>query len=360
MLQRALAAFAENARYFQGWHAGAYSFGSHTAWEQSMTSFRSSYGAVLGVTLFAMSSAAVAETWPARPIQVISPFSAGAANDIVARIVLEQVSRQIGQSFVIENRPGGGGSLGAAAVAKSDPDGHTLLLYSSSLSSQVVLHKSLPFDPVRDFAPVILFGIQPSVLVAAPAKGWRSVADLVAAARADPGALNFASAGVGSASHMASERLRLAANVKVQHIPFRGPIEAFTEVISGRVDFYYLPIAPALPNISNGKVVALAVSTPERAALLPEVPTVAEAGYPGAQYLFWGGLAAPAKTPREIVDKLHAETEKALKLPGVQERLATLGSQSMPMSVDEFAKFVRDDVAATVKLANDINLLPTN
>ena len=249
------------------------------------------------------------------------------------------------KSFVLENRPGGGGTVGSAAVAKADPDGYTVLLLTSSQASYIVLHKTLPYDPVRDFAPVVLFGVQPSVLVAAPSKGWKTVADLVAAAKAKPGALNFASAGLGSASHLAAERLRLAADINVQHIPFRGPVEAFTEVMTGRVDFYFLPIAPALPNIKNGKVVALAVSTPKRAPLLPDVPTVVEAGYPNAQYLFWGGLAFPAKTPRAIVDKLHDETQKALTVPAVQERLAKLGVQPMPMSVDEFAKFFRDDVA---------------
>jgi tripartite-type tricarboxylate transporter receptor subunit TctC len=324
-----------------------------------VTSFRMSSIAV--AALCVMATAAGADNWPSRSIQVISPFSAGNANDIVGRVVLDEVSRQLGQTFVIENRPGGGGSLGAAAVAKADPDGYTVLLYSSSLSSQVVLHKNLPFDPVRDFIPVAMFGIQPSVLVAAPSKGWKTLGDLVAAAKAKPGALNFASAGVGAASHMAAERLRLAAGIEVQHIPFRGPVEAFTEVMSGRVDFYYLPIAPALANIQNGKVVALAVSTPKRAALLPDVPTVAEAGYAGAEYLFWGGLAVPANTPRPIIDKLHAESRKALEtVPAIREKLATFGVQPMTMSVDEFGKFVRDDVAATIRLAKDINLVPTN
>jgi tripartite-type tricarboxylate transporter receptor subunit TctC len=325
-----------------------------------MPSYRTLCGAVAGVALCTIASAAMAETWPSRSIQVISPFSAGNANDIVARVVLDTVSRQIGQSLVIENRPGGGGSLGAAAVAKADPDGYTVLLYSSSLSSQVVLHNSLPYDPVRDFVPVVMFGVQPSVLVAAPSKGWKTAADLVAAARAKPGALNFASAGVGSASHMAAERFRLAADMTVQHIPFRGPIEAFSEVMAGRVDFYYLPISPALPHIKNGKVVALAVSTPQRAALLPDVPTVVEAGYPDAQYLFWGGLAMPAGTPPAIVDRLHDETVKAMAAPAIQEKLATFGVQPMAMSVDQFGKFVRDDLAATIKLAKDIHLVPTN
>jgi tripartite-type tricarboxylate transporter receptor subunit TctC len=303
---------------------------------------------------------ALAQSWPTRSILAISAVSAGNAGDIIARIVLDQVSKQIGQSFVLENRPGAGGTLGTAAVAKADPDGYTVLLLTSSQASYVVLHRSLPYDPLRDLLPVVMFGIQPSVLVAAPSKGWKNVTDLVTAAKAKPGTLNYASAGLGSASHMAAERLRLAAGLNVQHIPFRGPVEAFTEVMTGRVDFYYLPIAPALPNIRDGKVVALAVSTPTRAPTLPDVPTAAEAGYPDAQYLFWGGLALPAKTPRAIVDRLHDETQKALALPAVQERLVKLGVQPMPMSVDQFDKFYRDDIASTVKLAKDINLMPTN
>jgi len=316
-------------------------------------------GAIAGLAFCVASSAVMGQAWPTRPIRTISPFSAGNANDIVARIVLEVVSRQLGQSFVIENRPGGGGSVGAALVAKAEPDGYSVLLNSSSLSSQAVLHKSLPYEPVNDFAPVVMLGISPSVLVAAPSKSWKSVADLVAAAKAKPGDMTYASAGLGSASHMAAERLRLAANIDARHIPFRGPVEAFSEVMTGRLDFYFLPIAPALPNIKSNKVVALAVSTPTRAVLLPDVPTVVEAGYPAAQYLFWGGLAYPNRTRRAIINKLHNETRKALSVPAVQEKLATLGVQPQPMSVDEFTRFVRDDVAATIKLAREINLTPT-
>ena len=280
-----------------------------------MTSLRGMTGAITGIVLLLVGPAAGADEWPSRSIQTISTVSAGNAGDIVARIVLDQVTKQIGQSFVIENRPGAGGTLATAYVAKADPDGYTALLLTSSQASYVVLHKTLPYDPVRDLAPVVMFGVQPSVLVAAPSKGWKTVHDLVAAAKAKPGALNYASAGLGSASHWPAEKLRLAAGINVQHIPFRGPVEAFTEVMTGRVDFYYLPIAPALPNIRDGKVVALAVSTPKRAPSLPEVPTVGEAGYPEAQYLFWGGLALPAKTPRAIIDRLHDETEKALQVP---------------------------------------------
>jgi tripartite-type tricarboxylate transporter receptor subunit TctC len=218
----------------------------------------------------------------------------------------------------------------------------------------------LPYDPVKDFLPVVLFGVQPSVLVAAPSKGWKTVSDLVAAAKAKPGALNYASAGVGSASHIAAERLRLAAGIQVQHIPFKGPVEAFTEVVTGRLDYYYLPISPALPNIRQNKVVALAVSTPKRATLLPEVPTVAEAGFKTAEYLFWGGLAFPAKTPRAIAEKLNEATQKALAMPAVRDKLANLGVVPHPLSVDEFTKFNRDYIAETVALGKAINLVPTN
>lgn len=323
-------------------------------------SFRAACGATACAVLMMLAPRALAQDWPNRSVLTISPLTAGNAADTIGRIVLDQVGRQVGQSFVIENRPGAGGTTGSAAAAKADPDGYTLFLLTSSQGSYAALHKTLPYDPVRDFIPVALFGVQPSVLVVAPSKGWKSVADLVRAAKAAPGVLNFASAGLGAASHWAGERLKLAAGINVQHIPFRGPVEAFTEVMTGRVDFYYLPLAPALPNIRDGKLVALAVSTAERSPMLPDVPTVAEAGYPEAQYLFWGGAAFPAKTPRAIVDRLHAEVQQALAVPAVQERLTTLGVEPMPMTVDEFGKFYRDDVAATLKLAKDINLVPTN
>ncbi|MFL6799211.1 MAG: Bug family tripartite tricarboxylate transporter substrate binding protein [Xanthobacteraceae bacterium] len=312
------------------------------------------------VALIGAGAGAAAQTWPTRAIQVVSPFTAGNATDTVGRVVLDPVSRQVGQSFVIENRTGGGGTLGAAQVAKAERDGYTLLLHSSSLSSQVVLHKTLPYDPLRDFTAISLFGIQPSVLVVSPSKGYNSVADLVAAAKARPGALNFASAGIGAASHMAAERLRLAAHIEVQHIPFRGPVEAFTEVMAGRIDYYFLPIAPAMPHILDGKLKALAVSTPKRAQALPDVPTVAEAGYPDAQYLFWSGLSGPTGLPRPIVDKLHDEVQKALELVDTRDKLAKLGVELMPMSVDQAESFFREDVAATIKLAKEANIAPSN
>jgi tripartite-type tricarboxylate transporter receptor subunit TctC len=301
---------------------------------------------------------AVAQDWPARSVLVVSPFAAGSANDTVARVVLDQVGQQAGQPFVVENRPGGGGVVGVASVVRAEPDGYTLLLSSASMSSAVILHKSLPYDELRDLEPVAMLSTQPSVLVAAPGKGFRSVADLVAAAKARPGALNFASAGIGSASHIAGERFRLAAGLNVQHIPYRGPVEALADLMTGRIDFYFLPIAPALSLIEQGKVVALAVSTPQRVQLLPDVPTIAEAGYPNAEYLFWGGLSAPAKTPSTIVEKLNGEVNKALGMPAIKRKLQNLGVQPEPMTPDQFAKFFADDVAAMVKLGKDANITP--
>ncbi len=302
---------------------------------------------------------AAADDYPTRPVLVVSPYSPGNATDIVGRIVLDQISQQTGQTFVIENRSGGGGVIGVASVVRAEPDGYTLLLSSSSMASAVITHRSLPYDPVRDLAPIAMFGAQPNVLVVSPAKGFKTVADLVAAAKAKPGTMNFASAGIGSASHIAGARFALAAGLNVQHVPFRGA-EGLNEVLAGRIDFYFIPLAPAVGLVTQGKVVPLAVSTPERVALLPDVPSIAEAGYPNAEYLFWGGLAAPAKTPPAIVNKLNDEVGKALATPAVKEKLAKLGVQEMPMTPEQYGKYFADDVAAMIKLAKDAHIEPTD
>src|SRR5215471_14962714 len=350
--------FRENGRSTSARLASAH-LGVTGLREQNMISIRALSASFAAIALSIATVAASAETWPARPIKVISPFTAGNAGDTVARIVFDQVSQQIGQTLFIENRPGAGGTLAADFVAKSDPDGYTLLLSSASLSSQVIFHKTLPYDAIRAFAPVSLIGIQPTVVIASPSRAFKTLADLVAAAKAKPGTLTFASAGVGSASHMAAERLRVAAAIEARHIPFRGA-EGLNEVMAGRVDFYCIPVAPAVPLINAGKVTVLAVSTRKRAALLPNVPTVAEAGYPDAEYLYWGGVAAPAKTPSAIVHKLHDEIERALQLPTVREKLATLGVEEQLLTVEQFDKFVSDDMAATLSLAKSAHLEPEN
>jgi tripartite-type tricarboxylate transporter receptor subunit TctC len=317
-------------------------------------SFRPFAGALSAVLLFAASAAAA--DWPIRPIRVISPFPAGSASDTVSRVVLDSVSQLVGQPMVIETKPGAGGIVGFADVAKANPDGYTFVTSSTSLGTGAVLHRHLPYDPVKDFVPVVMLGVQPNVLVASKESGFKSVADLVAAAKAKPGALTFASAGIGSSSHMAGERLRLAANIDVRHVPFRDT--GLTEVMAGRIDYYFIPLAAAASALGSGKLTVLAVSSPKRVALLPDAPSIVEAGYPNAIFRFWVGLSAPARTPRPVIDKLHDATEKALRDAGLREKLAKLGVEPEPMSVDAFGKYVRDDIAATAQLAKEAHIEP--
>ena len=319
---------------------------------------RACLGALAGAALLAWPAAA--QTYPTHTITAISPIGAGNAVDITGRIVFDQMSKQMGVPIIIENRPGGGGLVGFNDVAKATPDGYTILLGSSTFSSGVVLHKKLPYDPLKDFIAVIPFGESPSVLVTAPTKGFKTVADLVAAVKAKPGAMNYASAGIGAASHIAAERFRVAAGLEAQHVPFRGPNEALAEVIAGRIDYYFLPIAAGLSLMQGGKLTALAVSTPKRAPLMPDVPTIAEAGYPAAEYLFWGGLFVPAKTPPDIVKRLYDEGRKALDQPSVQTALAKLGYEPMNMTSAEYQSFFDKDLAETVRLAKQVGITPTD
>jgi tripartite-type tricarboxylate transporter receptor subunit TctC len=303
---------------------------------------------------FAFPTAASADDYPSRPIRVISPFPAGSASDTVSRVVLDQVSQILGQPMVIETKPGAGGIVGFADVAKADPDGYTVVTSSTSMGTGMVTHKSLPYDPAKDFASVAMFGVQPNVLVASKESGFKTVADLVAAAKAKPGTFTFASAGVGSSSHMAGERLRLAAKIDVRHVPFKE--NGLTEVMAGRIDYYFIPLAAAASALGSDKLSVLAVSSLKRVPLLPNVPSIAEAGYPAAEFNFWVGLSVPAKTPQSIIDKLHDATERALQEPVMTEKLAKLGIEPELMSVAAFDKFVHDDLAATVQLAKDAHI----
>jgi tripartite-type tricarboxylate transporter receptor subunit TctC len=311
--------------------------------------------AVLLGALAMASSAGVpqasAQNYPSHNITAIIPFAPGNANDITARIVLEQVGKQMGQPIIIDNRGGAGGTIGVGAAARATPDGYTILFHSASFSAAYVTHKTLPYDTFNDFIAVAAVGIQPSVLVTAPSKGWKTAADLIAAAKAKPGALNFASAGIGAASHLAAEKFNVAAGIKAQHVPFKGPVEALTEVMAGRIDYYFLPLAPALALIKDGKVTALAVSSDKRSRSLPDVPTTAEAGLPKAAYAFWNGVFVPAKTPQDVVKRLYDETQKAIADPGVKERLAKLAIEPLPMSQPEFQKYFEADVKDTDTLA---------
>ena len=290
-----------------------------------------------------------AQEWPSRTVTVVVPLGAGTASDVAARVVMEQVGKQVGQTFVIENRPGAGGTTGANAVARAAPDGTTVLAYGA-MAGSAALYAKLPYEPLSDFIPVTSLGQQPLAVVVSPARGWKTLGDMVAEGKAKPGALNYGTAGIGSASHFGAERLRVSAGFEAQQIAFRG-LEALAEIIAGRVDFSVQPFQNTLALIRDGKLAALAISAGKRIGALPDVPTTIEAGLPAdSVYPFYTGIYVPAKTPPAIVGRLHDEIAKALEAPAVRERLTGLGVEPTPMSVEQFGKFYRDDVAANVAL----------
>ncbi|MGH6684212.1 MAG: Bug family tripartite tricarboxylate transporter substrate binding protein [Pseudolabrys sp.] len=320
--------------------------------------FRLLCRSVVPVILIFAACSAQAQQYPAHPIRVISPYPAGSASDTVTRVVLDQVSQLIGQPMVIEMKPGAGGATGFATVARSDPDGYTLVTSSSSMATESVLHSKLPYDPVKDFIPVVLLGTSPNILVVSAKSGFKTVGELVAAARAKPGTITFASAGIGSSSHMAAERFRLAAKIDVRHVPFKEG--GLVQVMAGNIDFYFIPLAAAASALGSDKLVVLAVSSTKRAARLPNIPTVVEAGFPDAVFRFWNGISAPAKTPPDIVRKLHDVTEQALKDPALREKLAKLGVETAQLSVEQFGQFFKDDLAATQQLAKEADIKPVD
>lgn len=308
------------------------------------------------LALAALSSGAYAQAWPTKPVRAIVPYAAGSTTDIVPRIVFEQLSAQLGQSIIVENRAGAGGTTGAAFVAKANPDGYTLLVNSSAHTIAPSLYPKLSYHPAQDFAAVIALGTSPVVLVVPSSKGLKSAADFVAAAKTTPGALNFSSVGVGTATHLSAEKFRFSAGVNAVHVPFKGGAEAMTEVIAGRMDFFFGPVGLVLSNIKGGKLTGLVVNGAKRSAALPDVPTTAEAGFVNAEYPIWFGVFLPAKTPREIVNRLHAETLKALQSPTVRAKLAGLGVDPMPMNPKEFDALVRGEIVADAALVKAIGL----
>lgn len=291
-----------------------------------------------------------AQTWPTKPIRAFIPFSAGSATDIIPRAVFDRVSAALGQPIVVENRGGAGGTLGVGAVAKADPDGHTILANSSAHTVAPAIVPNLPYDTAKDLSAVIALGQNANILVVSPAKGWKTMQDLVAAAQAKPGTFNYGSAGVGTATHVSAERFRQSAGFEATHVPYKGGPEALADVMGGRVDFYYCPISTALPLIRDGRIVALATSTPMRASALPEVPTSIEAGYANSDYTVWYGVFMPARTPRAIVERFHAVTLQVLQTPAMQSKLKELAVDPMPLTPVEFDKRVADEIAANEKL----------
>jgi tripartite-type tricarboxylate transporter receptor subunit TctC len=308
--------------------------------------------------LIAATVSASAETYPARPIRAIVPFGAGSATDVIPRIVFDQLSSQLGQSIIVENRGGAGGTIGAAAVAKADPDGYTLLVNSSAHTITPAIYSGLSYDVGQDFVAIGAIGSVPNVLIISPAKGIKTLPEFVAATKSKPCSFNFASVGIGSAVHLSAERFRIAAGYEAVHIPFKGGAEALTEVIAGRVEYYFCPIATALPHIREGKLLGLAVSSPQRASALPDVPTTLESGFPDSDYTFWIGVFAPAKTPKEIVEKLNRELAAAVRAPAVREKLATLGVELMPMTPAAFDAHVKGEIARYATFAKAAGLKP--
>jgi tripartite-type tricarboxylate transporter receptor subunit TctC len=291
-----------------------------------------------------------AQAWPSKTVRIIVPFSPGSATDLLPRAIFEHVSAKLGQPFIVENRPGGGGGIGVSAVAKAEPDGHTVLVHSNALVTAPAI-QSMPYDPVADFAGITPLGNVPLVLVISPEKNIRTLQEFVAVAKAKQGSINYAAAGIGTPPHLTMERFRLAAGFEGQVVPFRGAPEALTEVMTGRVDVYFCPITPAMPFIQDGKVLALAVSSSKRASALPNVPTTVEAGFPDSDFDFWIGMAVPKKTPRDIVTRIHDETVKGLEDASVKDKLAKLGVEPLIMTPEAFDARIAKEAPIAVALA---------
>jgi len=313
--------------------------------------------ALTGAALLpALSSAQGA--YPNKPIRVIVPFPAGSTTDIIARAITDKMSASLGQPLVVDNRGGASGTIGQAAVASAAADGYTILIHSSSHTVSPSTFAKLPFDTVADFAGITPISSLSNVLVISPAKGYKNLGELLAAARAKPGSLNFASAGQGSATHLNAEKFKMAARIDATNIPFKGSAEAVTEVIAGRVDYYFSPIAPVIGQIKGGQLQALAVGSPQRASALPDVPTTAEAGVPGSEFNFWIGMMAPAKTPRDIVNRLHDEVLKALASPDVKERFAKVGADAWTLKPEAFDAYIKNEITSNAVLVKAAGLQP--
>ena len=305
---------------------------------------------VLGIFMLASALPALAQAFPSGTVRVIVGFTPGSAIDIVARIVSQKLGELWGQQMLVENRPGAGGSVGAGIVAKAAANGHTLLITGNGFASNPALYSNLPYDPLKDFTGISLLAAGPFVLVAAPASGLKTISDLIALAKSKPGQLNYASAGLGGATHFAAEKFRLAAGIDLVHVPNKGGPEANADVIAGRVTYWFAPVASSISLIRDGRLIPLGVSSARRSSLLPEVPTIAEAGLPGFDETLWFGLWAPAATPGGIVDKLARDVGQALSAPDLRERLKNLGAEPANMSPTEFTRFVRAELEGAARV----------
>jgi len=298
----------------------------------------------------AIAPSAAAQGYPAKPIRIVVPFTPGSASDILARLLAPKLTESWGQQVIVDNRPSAGGTVAGGIVAGATPDGHTLMLTSSAFAGSAALYARLPYDSVRDFSGVTQVASTPLALVVAPALGVASVKDLIALAQQKPGQINFASSGIGSGTHYAGELFKLAAGISVVHVPYRGTPEALTDTMVGRTHYYLTPLLPALPLIRGGRLLPLAVTTLQRAPLLPDVPTVAEAALPGFQYDGWFGIFSPAGTPRKTVNLVSGEVGRILGLTDIKERIAGLGGAATPSTPEAFDKLVRDEIATRARI----------
>ena len=293
---------------------------------------------------------AFGQGFPSRPIRIIVPFTPGSATDTMARPIAERLSAALGQPVTIENRAGAGGTIGMNVVAKAPPDGYTLGVISTGHVVNPVLYANIPYDTLKDFSAVAPLASLPSALVVSPSLGFRSVRELVAAAKAKPGTFNYATAGIGSGAHISAEKFRMATGIDALHVPFKGSPESLTETMGGRTQFTWTPLSTAAGLIKEGRLQALAVSTPKRVAAFPDVPTIAEAGYPKGEFNFWVGLLAPAATPSEVVARLNNEINKALQTADMKERFSKIGAEPMIMSPGQVDGFMREEYAVLTEV----------
>lgn len=304
---------------------------------------------ILAIVITLAAGSACAEEWPAHLIKATIPFGAGSAADVVPRLVFDRLATELGQPIVIENRAGAGGMLGTIQVAKAEPDGYTVLSNSSALTIAPAIFSNLPFDN-KDLVSVLMIGSSANVMIVPNSRPWKTIQDLIADAKAKPGSISFGSVGIGSAVHISSEKFRLAAGIEAAHVPYRGGSEVITDILGGRIDFYFCPLATALPLIKDGKVRALLVSTAERVPDLPSVPTPADAGLKNAESAIWFGVFMPAKTPAAIVEKFHEAGLRVLNDPATQAALKKLGIDPLPMSPAQMDDLVRRETASNFEV----------
>ena len=302
-------------------------------------------------------SPAFTQPYPSRPIRFVVPFAPGGGGDIVVRSVAQQMTSRLGQTVVVDNRSGAGGNVGTEIVARAAPDGYTLLMANvAPMAINVSVYSRLPYDPVRDFTAISLMASFPNLLVVHPAVAARSVAELVALAKSRPGELTYASAGAGSTTHLSAELLRMHTGIQLVHVPYKGGGPALIDLIAGQVTMYFGSMPASLPHVRSGRLRALAVTSRERSAAAPDIPTVAESGFPGFEAVTWIGLVAPARLSAAIVQRLHAETVAILALPEVRSRMLPLGADPKTNTPQEFAAYIAAEIAKWSKVVRDAGI----